>query len=269
VNGSESEPEKRSTLQHEPNDPIGQAWRAFKLAAAFLTVIPVRFGDGETTDADLARSRWAYPVVGLLLGLGLGLLSYGLAGRMHSVSTFVLIATWVAITGGLHLDGLADTADGLFLHGNADRRLAVMRDPRVGTFGILAVVLVVLGKYACLSSLATPARSWTVLGAATVGRTVLLVSAGWSRYARPEGTGRFMVEATTSKDALAATLLVFVVSVLAVGPLGFLIGPAVIGLVMMVTRTAEARLGGVTGDTLGAVVELSELLFVLAVAMGR
>ena len=180
--------------------------RAFRLAVAFLTVIPVRLGDGEVTEADLAASRFAYPVVGIAIGLMLAAWSEALRlwGIGPAPAAFLLVAAGVAITGGLHLDGLADTGDGLFLRGDASRRLAVMCDPHVGSFGVTAIVLVLLGKYAALSHATGPGRSLAVLGAATVGRTLILVAAGSSRYARLDGTGRVLIGAATPSDAFVA-----------------------------------------------------------------
>ena len=106
---------------------------AIRLAMAFLTIIPVRWSDGRVTETDLSESRYAYPVIGGAIGLVLAVLSetIRLRGIDPTLAAFLLIAAEVAITGGLHLDGLADTSDGLFLWGDASRRLAVTaRSPR-------------------------------------------------------------------------------------------------------------------------------------------
>ena len=251
------------------NDTRRQAWKALRLAASLLTVIPMPLEADEATDADVARSRWAYPIVGMVIGLGLGGLSFLLSSQRVGGATFWWIASWVAITGGIHLDGLADTADGLFLDGDADRRLTVMRDPRVGSFGVVAVVLVILGKYACLTSMAAATRTWAILGAAAIGRTILLVAAGRADSARTEGMGRVVIESATSRDAVWAAGLVVVVAVVSAGSVGFVSGTCVLGLAFGLTRLCQTRLGGLTGDTLGALVELSELVFLLAVVLGR
>lgn len=243
--------------------------RAARLAIAFLTIIPIRSRGGAIRPADLAASRFAYPAVGGAIGLALAALSSGLdrLGTSPAPAAFLLVAAGVAITGGLHLDGLADTADGLFLGGGPERRLAVMRDPHVGSFGVLALVLAILGKYAALSGLSGRARSLAILGASALSRALILVAAGLAPYARREGTGRPLVEATTPRDALGAAVLV-----LALGPAfarlpGLVASGAVLGLAWAFTRFANRRLGGITGDILGALVEMGELTFLVVLAL--
>ncbi len=248
---------------------LSRAVRALKLAAAFLTVVPIRFGPDEVSEADLARSRYAYPPVGVAIGLALAGLSWALAkvGAAPGLSAFVIVAAWAALTGGLHLDGLADTADGLFLWGDRDRRLHVMRDPHVGSFGLTAVVLVLLGKYAVLSGLGGPFRGRAVFGAAVIGRVLVLVSAGSAGYARPQGTGRILIDATTFGNAIEAALLVLILGVVVGGWSGLAAGVVSLGLAWGLTRLASARLGGVTGDTLGALVESGELFVLLTLGL--
>jgi adenosylcobinamide-GDP ribazoletransferase len=243
--------------------------RAIGLAFAFLTVLPVRSRDGAITDADLAASRFAYPLVGGAIGLALALLSEALArlGTRDALSAFLLLAAWVAVPGGLHLDGLADTADGLFLGGSAGRRLAAMRDPHVGSFGASALVLMLLGKLTALEVLAGRDRALAVFAAAAVGRTVLLVSAGLAPYARPEGTGRVLVEAATPRDAACAALGGVALGGIAAGRPGLLASLAALGIAYGLTRLAVRRLGGITGDVLGAVVELGELAVLIGVGL--
>ncbi|MBX6311300.1 MAG: adenosylcobinamide-GDP ribazoletransferase, partial [Isosphaeraceae bacterium] len=174
---------------------MSRALKALRLALAFLTVLPIPFRDSEIHEADLAASRFAYPVVGVLIGLVLAGLHEGLArGAIAApLRAFLLLAAGVLLTGGLHLDGLADTCDGLFLWGGPERRLAVMRDPHIGSFGATGLLLVLLGKYAALVSLESGERTLALLGGAVASRSGLLVMAGLAPYARPEGTGRIVV----------------------------------------------------------------------------
>jgi adenosylcobinamide-GDP ribazoletransferase len=247
--------------------------RAARLALSFLTIIPVRFRDEEITPADLSASRFAYPAVGAGMGLGFAALSLGLdrLGASPALAAFVLVAAGVVITGALHLDGLADTADGLFLPGGSERRLAVMRDPHVGSFGVVALVLVILGKWVALSSLGGQSRALGILGALFVSRTSILVAAGSASYARREGTGRLLVEATTPRDALGAAFLMFLMVYLlgpSIGALPGLVGClAVLALTLGLLLMARRRLGGITGDILGALVEMGESAFLIVLAI--
>lgn len=270
------DPETEPTAPPEPpttpeRSLLTRAFRAARLALAFLTVIPQRMAATEPLETDLAASRFAYPLVGLGLGLALAAASAALerAGVEPGLSAFLLVAALATVSGGLHLDGLADTFDGLFLWGGAERRLTVMRDPHLGSHGVAAIVLVLLGKYAALSPLRGSDRALALWGAVTVARTLILVAAGSANYARPHGTGRHVVEATTRHDALGATLLVLAFSGLLAGWTGFLAGASALFVARRLTRLASDRLGGITGDILGALVELGELAFLLGFSLFR
>ena len=243
--------------------------RALRLAIAFLTIVPVPIGKDEATPAEIAEARYAYPFVGLMIGLAFAALSELLrrAGVDAGPSAFLLVAMSAILTGGLHLDGLADTADGLFLWGDADRRLTVMRDPRVGSFGVVALLLLILGKFAALSSLGDLSRSFAMVGAATVARSLILISAGLAPYARPEGTGRSLVEAATRRDAMVGSVTAMIIGALSAGWRGLLASVVAIGLASWLTGQARRKLGGVTGDILGAVVELGEFSFLFTLAL--
>jgi adenosylcobinamide-GDP ribazoletransferase len=242
---------------------------ALRLAFAFLTVLPFPVREAAFAEADLAASRYAFPVVGLAIGLVLAGLSESMARLAVPplLASFLLLAASVALTGALHLDGLADTFDGLFLGGGPERRLAAMRDPHVGSFGVAALVLILLGKFSALSGLTGHSRSLAILAAAAISRTSILVSAGVAPYARPEGTGRILVAATTPRDALRAAVAICVLGVIVFPRSGLAIGMMDVGLAWGLSRLALRRLGGITGDVLGALVELGELAILLVWAM--
>jgi adenosylcobinamide-GDP ribazoletransferase len=251
-------------------DPIERArvLRALRVALGFLTIIPVSWG-GPATSADVAAARYAFPVIGAAIGLGLAGVSEALSAGQASplLAAFLLVAAGVAITGGLHLDGLADSSDGLFLWGDADRRLNVMRDPHVGSFGLLAIVLVMLGKFAALAALTGHRRALALLGAATVSRTLILVAAGLAPYARRQGTGQIVVEATTVTDSLWSVVAALAVGALLAGEAGLIASAAALLVAWSLSHLANGRLGGITGDILGAVVELGELAYLVALGL--
>jgi adenosylcobinamide-GDP ribazoletransferase len=249
--------------------PVRRAIRATRLALAFLTIVPIRIHDTDIGAADLAGARWAFPLVGGLIGLALAGLSAGFSrwGAAPAPAAFLLVAAGAVLSGGLHLDGLADSCDGLFLAGDARRRLDVMRDPHVGSFGVAAIVLVLLGKLAALSCWTDARRAWAVLATAVVSRALILVSAGSARYARLEGTGRFLVEAATVRDAVGAAALILAAGAGLAGRGGLVAGASALALTWAWTRLATRRIGGVTGDILGAVVELGEMVFLLILAL--
>ncbi len=245
--------------------------RSFLVALAFLTIVPVRFR--TLPDAvTVARSRFWYPLVGALLGAALGgwtaLLQLGAGPPL--VRAFLVLLAWVVLTGALHLDGFCDLCDGLFGGRTPEDRLRIMKDPHIGTFGLAGGVLLLLGKFALLTEVVRwPERGpWMIGGAVAVSRCLALCMAALARYPRPEGTGRILIEASRPWEAvLFAAITAGISAALAVGtdiprawawclpPLG-----GVIGLTWLCRR----RLGGVTGDCLGAAIEVGESLFLLA-----
>jgi adenosylcobinamide-GDP ribazoletransferase len=243
---------------------------SFLLALAFLTVVPVRFRKLPSTDA-VARSRFWYPVVGGLLG---GLL----AGWTVALSlwpgaplsgAFLLLAVWVGLTGALHLDGFCDLCDGLFGGHTPEERLGILRDPHLGAFGLAGGVLLLLGKFAVLHDLLVrlPAQTpWLVGGAAAVARCLVLCVAAGARYPRPEGTGKSLVEATRAREGILFALLAALAALPACLPrwekMPLLLGPPLLA-VLVLRWLCTRRLGGITGDCLGAAIEIAEGTFLL------
>jgi adenosylcobinamide-GDP ribazoletransferase len=242
--------------------------KRFFLALRFLTVFP--FGaEGELTADDLAGSTVYYPLVGALVGLVL----YGFwlgAGRIWPA---VIVATltvvlWLLVTAGLHMDGLMDMFDGLGVRGDRKRRLEVMRDSRVGAFGVLAAVTAILLKAAAIWTLSQGNGSGLVLLLAPVaGRTAMVVLMAVCNYAR-EGTGlgRVFTERTGPTHSIVATILFLLWGSVVAGPnLFWLVLPQIavfLGFRFFVLR----NFGGITGDILGAACEIHEAVLLLTVA---
>lgn len=243
--------------------------RGFLVAVAFLTILPARFRQMPSLET-VARSRFWFPVVGLLLG---GLLG-GWTARVGTFASpplgaFLVLAVWVGVTGALHIDGVADCCDGLFGGSTPENRLRIMKDPRVGTFGAVGMTMLLLGKYSALHELlGLPAAGWTVAAAVAAARCLALCLAAGARYPRPEGTGKLLVEAIRPTEGI----LYFFAAVASVGVMAptwetriGALGATVLALLGL-RGLAQRRLGGVTGDCLGAGIELAELVFLLAAA---
>lgn len=228
--------------------------RSFFAALGFLTRVPVpawAFTDAEATKASLA---W-YPVVGLLLG---GVL-WGLAWIGSALPPLLLAAllllVWTGLTGALHLDGLADSADawvgGL---GDRERTLAIMKDPRSGPMGVTAVVLVLLVKFAALASL--PLAHATLWLVPMLARTAITAAFLWTPYVRSQGLGSALTHAP--RLACIAVVLAVVVVAACTGWHGVRALLAVSVVFACWRHACMHRLGGMTGDTLGALIELVE-----------
>lgn len=240
--------------------------RPMALAWQFLTVIPLG-GRHEATPQDLAGSMTWYPAVGLLLGALLAgadlLLSTVLA---PGVVAMLLVLLLVAVTGGLHQDGLADSLDGLAGGRTAAERLAIMRDGRIGAIGATGLILDLGLRYAGLEALAPADRLPLLLCLPAVGRTAMVIGAASAPYARPEGglAAPFLSHLSRREVAwgmagLAGALL------WTLGPVGAVVGLLVAVLAgRLVARWSTRLCGGVTGDLLGATNEVAEVLFLLA-----
>jgi adenosylcobinamide-GDP ribazoletransferase len=245
--------------------------RSFLVALAFLTVVPVRFR-ALPAEAEVARSRFWYPVVGALLGAALGGWTALLIcwGRPPPLSAFLVLLAWVLVTGALHLDGFCDLCDGLFGGGAPEDRLRIMKDPHLGTFGLAGGALLLLGKFAALSEVVRwPERGpWMVGGAVAVARCLVVCVAAVSRYPRPEGTGKALIEAARPWEGVlfAGLGIGFAAGVanLAMVPAGWIWVLPALAWVLWVVWVCRRRLGGVTGDCLGAAIEGGEFLFLLA-----
>jgi adenosylcobinamide-GDP ribazoletransferase len=244
---------------------------ALLTALEFLTVFRLPLGGRRPADAEqIARSQGLFPLVGLLLGLMLVGLDRGLSEVMPLPATAaLLVVALVVATGGLHLDGLADTCDGLFGGSSPPERLAIMRDSRVGTFGVLALVCVLLLRWAAFLSLASPVRRGALLLAPALGRCAMVGAVAALPYARPEGLGKAMHRAAwpfatfiAAAIALAAALLLFPTWGAALFAFASLVG----GLIAL---HARSRLGGLTGDVYGAISECAEVAVLLAMVAGQ
>jgi adenosylcobinamide-GDP ribazoletransferase len=238
--------------------------RGLILAIRFLTIVPAP-GREATDPGALGRAAWWFPPIGLGLGLLLAAADHGLS-RLFSplVTALLVVSLWKTLTGGLHLDGLADCLDGLAGHDPA-RRLAIMRDSRIGVFGALGLVLAVLLAGAALTELPVASRGPALLLAPTVGRLAPLVVGVIARPATPaEGSGAGFIDALPGWAPLVHTPAVLALSVLVLGPFGLAVVIAGLGAAVLATWGLTRGLGGATGDVLGAGVELAELGVLLA-----
>lgn len=233
-------------------------------AVAFLTRLPVR-ASVENQRA-LGRAAAFFPLVGALLGGAAAVTAWGVGliadGRLAALAAVALVAL---LTGALHLDGLADVFDGLgAARRDRERMLAILRDSRIGTFGVLGLLVVVLGKLWALEKLIFAEQWWTIAAAPVLGRWCASVLVVIGKPARPEGLGRSFRDAALPSDLVPATL--FLVTGLGGAVMvegGALLWGALAGALAagLLATFLASRLGGFTGDTDGACIELAELAF--------
>ncbi|MEA2331694.1 MAG: adenosylcobinamide-GDP ribazoletransferase [Thermoleophilaceae bacterium] len=234
---------------------LRRAGSQLALAVSFLTILPVRV----RAPGSLGGAAAWFPAVGALIGALAGGVRYATEPLVGpAAGTVLAMATLVVATGALHQDGLADTADGLGVRGDRERRLAVMRDSATGAFGTLALFGWSLLLLTALQPLSNAEALAALVAAAALGRWAALVHAAAAPPARPDGLGAGF---TLGRGALLfATACAVAIAGVACGPLpGLAALGAALAVGVLSALAARRLIGGRTGDTIGATVALVEL----------
>lgn len=241
--------------------------RRILVAVQFLTSIPVKI-KGEITDKDLAGSTAYFPLVGLLVGTLLAL-SYNILILIfpHAVTCAFIMIINVLVSGGLHIDGFIDTFDALASGADRKKMLEIMREGRPGAVGLAAVALLFLAKYSLLVSLPEGSIEASLIAMAVLSRGSFVASCAFYPCARTtEGLGGKFAKKLTGKEiAMAAGTAIAMVSLI-FGLKVFIVLPAVFLVVLIFCGYFYKKLGGITGDTMGALGEIMEVV-VLALAV--
>ncbi len=231
----------------------------FLAALQFLTIISIPW-QRKTSPEELGRSAGYFPVVGLIIGLILAGLNW-LFGLIlpPAIANALLIVSLVVLSGALHLDGFVDTFDGIAGHKPVEDRWQVMHDSRVGGFGIVGVVLLLLVKYVSLNSIPAPLLMTALVLMPVVSRWAMVYAIFTYSYAKPSGLGKAFKHGTTWPWLTMATLIALAIVVI----LAQLVGLAIMFLTWIITVAMAAyfkrKFSGLTGDTYGAINEVSEV----------
>lgn len=235
--------------------------KSFFAALQFLTVIPFPFswGGGEK---ELGRSVWFFPVVGLVIGILLAGFDWGVGHLLPSFPASVLAVLFLlGISGGLHLDGLADTADGFLSSRPKERILEIMKDSRTGPMGAAAIVMSLLLKVALFTALAGTLRWRMLLMAPLAGRCALVTLMAVLPYAKAEGgLGSVFLKSKSPLNAAWALVVLLGVGWFAASWAGLVAGFASFVVTLLFAGHCYRKIGGLTGDTLGAASEIAELV---------
>jgi adenosylcobinamide-GDP ribazoletransferase len=237
-------------------------WRPLRLALALLTTLPVGCV-ADTDPDDLGRSPLAYPLVGFVIAVLLIATCWALFDLPPLAAAALVLALWVVLTGALHLDGLADCADALLGgHADAERRRAILKDPHTGSAAVVAVVVVLIGKFAGLAAALDHGSLVPLLTAPVLARGAVLGLMCVLPYTSPGG----MAEVAHARlPRQYGWLVVAIIAGLALftTPSALLAAAALTALVGV---GARRRLGGATGDVYGALIELVETAVLLVLA---
>ncbi len=238
--------------------------KSFLRALSFLTVLPV--GQNQLLEEkNLARSMAFFPLVGLVIGLILSAGYYLLSLFLpKSITLWATLGLLAFLTRGLHLDGFADTLDGLASGGSKERMLEVMKDSRIGAFGVVGLILLIGGKYLALNQISGSPIYYFLTLMTVMGRNSMVLVCYRSPYARPEGgLAKPFSENLRLGEMIFSLASTGVIAFLLQGGKGLLLFVAVCLFSFGCRFFFIKKLGGITGDVLGAVNELSELLCLL------
>jgi adenosylcobinamide-GDP ribazoletransferase len=239
----------------------------FLAALRFLTIIPIP-GRRRISSEELGRSIVYFPVVGLIIGLILVGLSLLLMLFLPSALVAVLLlAALVAISGAFHLDGFVDTCDGMAGGKTVEERWRIMKDSRVGSFGIIGVCLLLLVKYVSLSNVPDSWLVETLVLMPVISRWAMVYAIFAYPYAKPSGLGKTFKQGARWWRFLIATVITLVV-VFVLGRLtGLILMLAIWVVVVAMAAYLKTKFGGLTGDTYGAINEVAEVCFLILVCL--
>lgn len=242
--------------------------RLFWAMLSFMSRLPVpqRWTHGLEID-HYVRGIVTFPFIGLLLGAIAGL-AFELIqpGGGLPIAAFISVLVLALVTGGLHLDGVADTCDGVFSARPRERMLEIMRDSRLGTHGGLGLIFILVGKILVISELALRGNAMipVLAGACVAGRSAVVVMMYHQRYARAEGMGNLFIGKISGRQFLTTLVIGLLLCMGLLNLRGVLAMLAVVVVTGALVCALRRTLGGQTGDTLGAAIEVGELVFLLA-----
>lgn len=239
----------------------------FALAWRLLTVIPLPFFPQDLKrPAGLAAVY--YPLVGLILGAvlaGAGQLLFFLFPT--GLAAALLLTMWAGLTGLLHLDGLMDSCDGLLPPRDPARRLEIMKDSRVGAFGVIGVLLLLLLKFNALAALAAGERLPGLLVVPTLARWAMTWAMARYPLARREGTSVFFRAGLGWRQVVMAFIIAAAVAIVLMNWLGLLLLAVSWLMAILIARLAMARIAGLTGDVYGAICEVTETALLIVIVI--
>ena len=231
-------------------------FRQISSVFSFLTIIPTGSSDLQTT----ARHMYLFPIIGIAIGLLLGLAGWGLSMFLEPLIVGLLVtAGLVLITGVHHLDGLSDFADGLMVKGTKERKLEVMKDPKIGSAGIISIVLYVAGVIIALSFVKGFELFYAVLMGEIIAKfcMVLAASIGPSAWA---GSNSPFIDSMNDKKKLAIAALVTILIIAAFqNNAGFAALIAAVIVTLIIVGVSRRSFGGISGDIMGAINEITRL----------
>lgn len=240
--------------------------RLYLIAMQFLTIIPLPF-NVRCEREDMGRSLAVFPLAGLTIGCLLAGMNWLIAPVLARPLTDALLITALAVvTGALHLDGLADVCDGIAARGGRERFLEVMKDSHVGAVGAVGVVLALLLKWQALVAVPMEIKWQTLLLFPMLARFAQVQTVVFARNARQDGLGSLFIGGAGLSRVLIAASLTLVATWLLRGIQGLAVLGVLCGVTWLLKAWFHHRIGGVTGDVIGCISELNEILALMLIS---
>lgn len=236
----------------------------FLLALQFLTILPVRI-KGDVDEKDFGRSLLYFPLVGLLIGLVLATFAFFSRFLSPLVQAAMILILSVVMTGGIHLDGFADTCDGFYGNKSKEDILRIMKDTPVGAMGVAGIVCLLLLKFALIASIPVNRLCPGLIFMAVFSRWCQVLACYASSYARQEGKAKYFIEKASEQEFLIGTLLTVALFFFLKGFQGIVILCASFLLIVLFMNYFKSKINGMTGDTIGALSEVAEVVMLFAV----
>ena len=235
--------------------------KGFIILMQFMTRIPIPV-NVEYDEEKLGKSVKYFPLVGAIIGVFLFAVNF-LTGKItgnRQIIAIALIIAEILITGLIHIDGLADTADGLFSYAKKEKMLEIMKDSRIGTNGTVALILYFLAKAVFL----TAVKPEYIILYPIISRMATSINAGLGEYARKKGMSNGIIEKNGKKDVAISIVITAVLSFGILGLKGLIVLALAILFILFFMENVKRKIGGITGDTMGASLELTAILVLFA-----
>jgi adenosylcobinamide-GDP ribazoletransferase len=230
------------------------------IALQFLTIIPLR-PSARIEERDIAHSMSFFPLVGMMIGGFLIIINLITSGHLSPfIASALLLIGWVGITGAFHLDGFADTVDGLCGGKNKEQVLRIMKDSFIGAKGAIALILLLLLKFTLLVGLTNDYKNYALLFAPIAGRWSMVAGIYLSSYARKEGLAKAFFSHKTRREIFWASLITFCLGLILFRIEFFYIIGIALAINLLLIIYFKKRIGGLTGDNLGALNEIIEVI---------
>lgn len=253
--------------------------RQLLLALQFLTVLPVYPVRSSTSSGikitsgikgkDFGKSLIYFPLIGLLIGVILSSAAYALNFLPNLVMSAVIVALWVGITGGIHLDGFADTCDGFYGQKSGEERLKIMRDSHIGVMGMAGIVCILLLKFTLIAGMPQNFLWKALIMASVFARWSQAFACRIADYARKDGKAKYFMKYAGKKEIFAGAIFTLALFLVLMGTKTGIILPLSLVCVFLFVAYCRKKIGGMTGDTIGAtneIAEVSVLLFCIFLA---